>query len=654
MRPQVSVAVFDQALKMIEQASAGGRPLLLVGDFNCRHPQLGDNVKPSTKANRFLTFLGSNYLTVLNTRDAWGVGTRDSSVLDLAITSHPHLFKMRVNQFPLQSDHLSITVQVLRPSSPPPPSPAEVQMPRWSIKKADWSIFHNQTQHHFSNFFYNQRSVMQSLEQSDDRQGVIDKLASRFTADIIACADRAIPRSKPRPQFSTPLLPALQDQFHQVQLLKKRMLKVQRRVKRDRVKGNSSSAALSRSHTLTQLKVQLEAAREQWKKAEAEHNTRKWDEFIGQMGQDVRRNWRIWHRSIPSTNRIMNSLTSTESGQVPSSMKDSLNNMAEFYSQVMSDDAMPSWSGHAVPRKDSELQGWIEEFCNSRIAERSPSRFDHLFSVEEVTEAAKSMRKTTAPGPDAVSAAFLAKGSTVFYQAITNIFNGSWVHGVIPLEWKKANAFALFKKGDHSDPSAYRIISITSVIMRLFERVVYWRTVQQLDSDRFFTDSQAGFRKHLSTLDCIYKLLRDVYSSLRSRKQLPVIFLDIIKAFDRVPHQFLLFKLYAHAGVGGAAWGWYRAFLSDRLFRVGQGGHFSDWFSASAGVPQGCVLSPLLFAIYINDLGCDAGSSLYSLMMARRGLVRGRDSATPSKSRCCVRLLRESSGGVRGGGLTSL
>src|SRR6185437_8224215 len=149
--------------------------------------------------------------------------------------------------------------------------------------------------------------------------------------------------------------------------------------------------------------------------------------------------------------------------------------------------------------------------------------------------------------------------------------------------------------------------------MRAFERLVNDRLREHLEGMGFFTPQQAGFRKGLSTLDNIYQLLQVVYAALSQRKRLPVLFLDIVKAFDRVPHSHLLYKLYEQGKVQGKAWGWLRAFLADRRFRMTSGRLCSSWFSASAGVPQGCVLSPLLFGIYINDMDKDTQGVLLTL-----------------------------------------
>jgi hypothetical protein len=132
----------------------------------------------------------------------------------------------------------------------------------------------------------------------------------------------------------------------------------------------------------------------------------------------------------------------------------------------------------------------------------------------------------------------------------------------------------------------------------------------------FFALTQAGFRQSLSTVDHLYLLQRAIRDALRKKRQLPVVFLDIVKAFDRVPHDRLLYKLCKQAGITGKAWIWLQAFLSNRSFRVTQGAYRSSFVSASAGVPQGAVLSPLLFIIYINDLALNCPLRIHQSMFA--------------------------------------
>jgi hypothetical protein len=248
---------------------------------------------------------------------------------------------------------------------------------------------------------------------------------------------------------------------------------------------------------------------------------------------------------------------------------------------------------------------WLDRMAPTVAATPSLDPSLHaLFDLESRGELLSS-RRVSAPGPDHLSVLFLRHGGEAVQRALLLLFNFSWSHGVVPLDWRSADVIALFK-GKGLDPSVrgnYRPISLTSVVVRCMEGLVHARLYPAAERLGLLSPEQFGFRHGRSTQDAIFVLLEFIKELLcdPSARAVPVAFLDLTKAYDRTWQEGVLKRL-ADGGITGRAWAWIRAFLTRRRFRVVNGAACSEWQEVTASVPQGAVLSPLLFAIFLDPL----------------------------------------------------
>ena len=190
--------------------------------------------------------------------------------------------------------------------------------------------------------------------------------------------------------------------------------------------------------------------------------------------------------------------------------------------------------------------------------------------------------------------------NSVISRPLEIIFNSSFATGIVPSDLKLANVIPIFKKGSQTSLSNYRPISLLSVFNKLLESLMYNRLIRYLEKHNVLYHKQFGFRSKHSTDHAILSIVDKVQKAIENRNFSCGIFLDFSKAFDTVNHEILLKKLENY-GVRGLAHDWFKSYLRNRQQVVTINNETSEKCTLSCGIPQGSVLGPLLFLIYIND-----------------------------------------------------
>ena len=544
---------------------------LILGDFNAKHPDFG-SITSNPNGRALSDIVVAHNLTLLNDDSPTYISpTGIPYTLDFALCTPllvPTIRDFRVT-FDLSSDHYPMFLSLTTPIQLNAPGP-HAPLYRKNYAHTDWTAY--------ADHLRDSLPAAQPLST----EGGIDDFVDRLTASITSALDASTPAPRPTRRTKTFLLPP--------PIL--RLIRTKNRLRKEYQRTRNPDTKLTINRLTNTIKRRM-----------TDYHTTRWVEACTKVNNHTppQDRWKIFRRLTGNSRRAPYPTLSTDDVTANTDQA-----KADLFNLTMD----RTQRDHNDPNFNLPHRRLVD-----RTVARNSSKLDPLpnppnppphdlttpFTPLEVYQALKHT-KNTSPGTDGIPFKALKSGPPSLLPTLAHLFTACLYTGYFPRAWKIARLCMIPKPNkDPRHPKNYRPISLLSTLGKTLERVIKNRIYPHLENTNFFNPHQAGFRSKRSTVDQLLYYTETVYEGFNHRKFTSSVFLDVEKAFDTVWHSGLRFKIL-QTGLPPSLTRILSNFLSDRRVFTEVNGYRSGTYCPRAGVPQGSVLSPLLFIIFTNDI----------------------------------------------------